>query len=545
VQIEQAVAALTGAAGSGTQATTVSTAALHGTNTGSTVQSAANADALQTALQQKIADLLAKGESVSEIVQQLAASLASTLAAHFGGNEAQIQNQLQTAFTSALSPPTTGPPQSTADLASALAQRFRQVADVAAGVIGETGQSNRLFAGSISDAATTAGVQPAPPTSGNNQPTADSTATDAQALFASLTASQGDGKTVATNGAPAIGLNGDTLLGRILARAAQSTPSAPAAPRSQSLAPSTSAAQSGPATGLTALVLAAATAALGNSPAATPTPIPALAAELSAAEASHVLASAQSAVDSNSGSTPAAVSTEAAPLNPAVTAFLKSFADALATATTATESKTATSDHAPGTLLDTTVASAQAPTIGAFAPVQPAFASDTTTSNGAQTPAPLPSQTTVDPNSVVEQLVRGAFLNTAGSTSTVRLRLVPESLGDVGVKLTITGSSVTAQVTAQTSAAHDALLAGQGQLTRALADAGLKLTSFNVDLAGGFASFQQQQQQSSQQGQANRRTLLLGEVDTTESDDDSLVAAPNFGPPVLSGANWNALNYLV
>jgi flagellar hook-length control protein FliK len=386
-------------------------------------------------------------------------------------------------------------------------------------------------------------VQPAPPTSGNNQPTADSTATDAQALFASLTASQGDGKTVATNGAPAIGLNGDTLLGRILARAAQSTPSAPAAPRSQSLAPSTSAAQSGPTAGVTALVLAAATAALGNGPATSATPTPA--ADLAAAEASHVLASAQSAVDSNSGSTPAAVSTEAAPLNPAVTAFLKSFADALATATTATESKTATSDHAPGTLLDTTVASAQAPTIGAFAPVQPAFASDTTTSNGAQTPAPLPSQTTVDPNSVVEQLVRGAFLNTAGSTSTVRLRLVPESLGDVGVKLTITGSSVTAQVTAQTSAAHDALLAGQGQLTRALADAGLKLTSFNVDLAGGFASFQQQQQQSSQQGQANRRTLLLGEVDTTESDDDSLVAAPNFGPPVLSGANWNALNYLV
>jgi flagellar hook-length control protein FliK len=137
-------------------------------------------------------------------------------------------------------------------------------------------------------------------------------------------------------------------------------------------------------------------------------------------------------------------------------------------------------------------------------------------------------------------------LNTVDTTSTVRMRLVPEELGDVSVKLTIEGSSVSAQVMAQTPAAHDALVAGQGQLTRALADAGLKLTSFNVDLAGGFASFQQQQQQqSSQQGQSNGRNLLLGGVDTTETDENSLVAAPNFGPPVLAGTSWSALNYLV
>ena len=124
------------------------------------------------------------------------------------------------------------------------------------------------------------------------------------------------------------------------------------------------------------------------------------------------------------------------------------------------------------------------------------------------------------------------------------MRLVPEELGDVSVKLTIEGNSVSAQVIAQTPAAHDALVAGQGQLARAFEDAGLKLTSFNVDLAGGFASFQQQQQQqSSQQGSSNGRTFLGG-VDTPETDDASLVAAPNFGPPVLAGVSWSALNYL-
>jgi hypothetical protein len=544
-QVDQAVAALTNAAGSNAHATSVATAAVPATSTGSAAQSAATvADALQATLQQKIADLLAKGESVSEIVQQLAASLASTLAAQFGGNPAQIQNQLQSTFASALSPPTTGPPQSAADLASALAQRYRQIADVAAGVLGETGQSNRLFAGSISDAATTAGEQPAPQTSGSDQTTADSTATDAQALLASLTASQGDGKTVALNGATALGSNGDTLLGRILARATQSSQSAAAAPRPLATASASSLTPTQPASGLTALALAAAAAALSNAAPAT-APATTVATDVTAA-AQRVIADEESTTAQNSGSTTAASSSEATPLNPAVSAFVKVFTDALASTSTTGDPKTAAAgDSTPGTLLQTTVASSQAPTIGAFAPVQAALQTDASAANGAQTATTLPSQTTVDPNAVVDQILRGAFLNTVGSTSTVRMRLVPDSLGDISVKLTINGSSVDAQVMAQTPAAHDALVAGQGTLTRALADAGLKLNSFNVDLAGGFASFQQQQQQSSQQGASNGRSALLGGVDTPEVDENSLTAAPNFGPPILAGANWTALNYLV
>jgi hypothetical protein len=557
-QFDQAVAALTGAAAPAAPATTAPAAATQGTSTASAAQAATVADTLTAALQKKIADLLAKGESVAEIVQQLAASLASTLAAHFGGNPAQIQNQLQTAIASALSPPNTGPPQSTADLASALAQRFRQVADVAAGVLGETGQSNRLFAGSISDAATTAGVQPAPQQgpSGDSPATADSTAPNASALIADLTAAPtpGDGKTVALNGAQALGSNGDTLLGRILARAAQPAITTPAQTPTDASAPPV---QTGPAPALTTQALAAAAAALdaaatasASTPQAaqtqTPTPTQGVATETPAATATRVLAdlAAQTAV--NSSSTTAETPVAAAAPSNALAAFVKGFTDALAaTSAGANDPKTSDAGGSPsGTLLQTTVTSSQAPTIGAFAPVQQAFASDPTLANGAQNPAPVPSQTTVVPDSVVEQVLRGAFMNTVGSTSTVRLSLVPESLGDVSVKIIVNGNSVDAQVTAQTPAAHDALVAGQGQLTRALADAGLKLTSFNVDLAGGFASFQQQQRQSSQQNASQGRQLLLGGVDTPEEDENALLAAPNFGPPVLAGANWSALNYL-
>ena len=535
-QFDQAVAALANAAAPSTQGTNATTTAAQATTAGSSVQSAALADTLAETLQKKIADLLQQGETVSEIVQQLAASLASTLAQQFGGDLTQIQNQLQTAFVSALAPPGTGPPLSNTDLASALAQRFRQVADVAAGVLGETGQSNRQFAGSILDAATTAGVQPAPQPNDSNPTTADSMASDAAAFLASLTASQGDGKTVATNGAPALGPNGDTLLGRILARAAQSQQTST---ESQTPAAATPA----EASRLSVLALATAVAGLGNAAASTP-----VATDASAAASQHAVGTVEIPLTANSGlpATVLATAAPAAPLNPAVVAFLKSFSDALTTTSAPANAKTNASDTDPGTLLSTTVSSSQAPTIGAFGPVQAAVQNDAVTSNGPQTPEPLPSQTTVDPNLVVDQILRGAFLNTVGSVSTVRLRLVPEELGDVSVKLTIEGSSVSAQVMAQTSAAHDALVAGQGQLTRALADSGLKLTSFNVDLAGGFASFQQQQQQqSSQQGASNGRNLLLGGVDTTETDDALLVAAPNFGPPVLADTSWSALNYLV
>ncbi len=532
-QFDQAVAALENS-GSTTSGNTAATSGAQASTAGSTVQSAVAADMLQEALQKKIADLLAKGETVSEIVQQLAASLASTFAQQFGGDPAAIQSQLQQAFTTALNLPTsTGPPLSNADLASALAQQFRQVADVAAGVLGETGQSNRLFAGSNSDAATTAGVQPAPQTSDNNPTSADSIANDAAALLASLTASQGDGKTVATNGAPVVGSNGDTLLGRILARASQSSQTSTGSQAADASAPGS--------LSLTVSALAQAAAALDTSAANTP-----VATDSSVAAIQRAVANAEAQSVVNSGSTPATTSTSATPpaLSPAVLAFVKAFSDAIASTSAAPAAKTNAGDNDPASLLQTTDLSSQAPTIGAFASVQGAVQNDAVSTDGSQSPAPLPSQTTVDPNLVVGQLLHGLSLNTVDTTSTVRMRLVPEELGDVSVKLTIEGNSVSAQVMAQTPAAHDALVAGQGQLARAFEDAGLKLTSFNVDLAGGFASFQQQQQQqSSQQGASNGRPLLGG-VDTPETDDASLVAAPNFGPPVLAGVSWSALNYL-
>jgi len=548
-----------------------------------TVATSSATDALQAALQKKISDLLAAGNSLQDIVQQLAAALANTFAGQLsGGTLAQLQSQLQSTFASALAPTGSGPPSSTADLASTLAQRYRQIADLAAGVIGEAGQSNRLFAGSFSDAATTAGGQPAPGSTNGNT-AADSTASDASALLAHLTASQGDGKTVATT-ADLIGTNGDTLLGRILARAqaASSTTSSSTEPATPSAFASATAATNAAASAASSVdkAIAAATAALAQSFPSTAGATTASTATASTATASTAPASAATAVPvdvlaslaskslaattatidaakvttaaASAATTPAAASAAATttPLAPTVSAFVKAFSDALSAESS---SVTATGDKAQdgdddgtATVLPTTVASTQAPTIGAFAPVAPAQTVDPLTAN--PTSPPLPQQpATTDPNTVVEQVLRGAFLTTSGALSTVRLKLVPDSLGDVSVKLNINGSSVAAQVVAQTPAAHDALVAGQAQLTKSLSDAGLKLTSFNVSLAsGGFTSFQQQQQQSAQQQTPSGRQLYLGDVDSSETDDASLAAIPSFAPPATAApTGWGAYNYLV
>jgi flagellar hook-length control protein FliK len=143
------------------------------------------------------------------------------------------------------------------------------------------------------------------------------------------------------------------------------------------------------------------------------------------------------------------------------------------------------------------------------------------------------------------------FLKNLGQSSEIRLSLVPESLGDLSVKLTVNSSgTVDAHVVAQTADARDALVAGQTQLTRSLADAGLKLSSFNVDVnSGGFTGYQQQQQQqqqqSAQQRWASGSHQLLGGLDAVESGDETaLLAVPSFGPPLVAGQNLGHLNYL-
>ncbi|MHB8461436.1 MAG: flagellar hook-length control protein FliK, partial [Vulcanimicrobiaceae bacterium] len=96
----------------------------------------------------------------------------------------------------------------------------------------------------------------------------------------------------------------------------------------------------------------------------------------------------------------------------------------------------------------------------------------------------------VDTQAIIEQVVRGLSVRQITDGSEIRMRLVPDHLGEVAVHLTVTGSSVNASVVAQNADVRQTLLANQHHLTRALETSGLKLTGFSVDVFGGNAGNQ-------------------------------------------------------
>lgn len=447
----------------------------------------------------RIKALLDKGTSLDAVTAQLADSLATQVATMLGISVQAAHAQLTQAFTQALSTTSgSGPPATNAERASTLATRLRQVAELATRVAnGETGTPIRSIAGQRSDAIT-AGADPAP-----NQTQTDNLlrgALDALAAPASplaatptpttnATNAVSDGRTVAL--APtqtAIATGGDTLLGRTLARATL--------------------------------------AAEGRTAAAAP---------------------AEAKLGSSTSNASASAKPEAA-----VDAFVHAFVTALAQsdgggsngANGGNQSQSAfTQPSAHLAAVNDVGASPQAATFAIplahdAAPVVP------------PAPAPtLPQAQHVDPNAVIDQLLRGMQVSTGDGTSTVRLRLVPEQLGDVSVKLVVSGGSVDASITAHTADAQNALAGAQTQLAKSLADAGLKLQSFTVGLAGGgFAGTRDHGNRDSSSRQSQQKTGIapIAEADDETDDQHGLLAAPSFGPPVYTASRGlGALNYLV
>jgi flagellar hook-length control protein FliK len=429
---------------------------------------------------------LDQGTPLGDVIAQLASSLAASVAAQLGISPQAAQQRLTQAFDQALQPTDTGPPVSTAERASALVSRFRQIAELATRVTnGDQGQPIRQIAGNSSDAVTA---------KANPAPDPDSILHDAQkALTATALAS--DGRTVAFAPLQAIASGGDTPLGRILTRA----------------------------------VLADSSRTV---PADTPIDGP-----------SHHLAGGVQPVDQPVLGPSTAAGTSAAA---AVDAFVTAFASRLA------RSDGAGAERHAGEIAAPVAASTAQPPPGT-ATAQPVASFALPTAHDAVSIAPptppqtMPQPQHVDANAVVDQILRGMQIRTTDGQSEVRLRLVPEQLGEVSVKLIVSGGSVDASITAHTADAQSALAGAQTQLAKSLADAGLKLQSFSVGLAGGFADPRDQSRPNDRStGSASRRIGAVEAADADASPDPSLLAVPSFGPPIYA-ANpaLGALNYLV
>ncbi|HEY6235076.1 MAG TPA: flagellar hook-length control protein FliK [Candidatus Elarobacter sp.] len=457
-------------------------------------------------LAQAVKDLLDRGTALGDVIARLASSLATSVAAQLGISPQAALEKLTQAFTQALLSNGTGPPGTNAERASSLVTRFRQIAELATRVTnGDSGQSIRTIAGTSLDANSAKANPPPTPDSilrsaldalaAPASPVPDPALVAAAAPATSPAAqAAGDGRTVTLPAVvQAVASGGDTLLGRILTRAmlADPQPSAPADATPVDAANRIANAAPAPAA-------AAHLASVNANPNA---------ANASALEAFvHAFTSAVARNDAAQRSEPAAILQFDAPAPPAPAA-------------------------PPQTPLTFAI-----PVAHDSLPVAPA------------PPAPAAAQPPhVDANAVVDQMLRGMAIRTTDGQSEVRLRLVPENLGDVSVKLVVSGGSVDASIVAHTADAQSALAGGQLQLAKTLADAGLKLQSFTVGLAGDFAGNRDQSRSHDSWNRSGwRRIGVVESAGTDEPADASLLAVPSYGPPIYAASPaLRNLNYLV
>jgi flagellar hook-length control protein FliK len=191
-------------------------------------------------------------------------------------------------------------------------------------------------------------------------------------------------------------------------------------------------------------------------------------------------------------------------------------------------------DKAAVTSTKTTVANAAA---------VPGNAAPATANPGGKVAGPSTGQSAAaayDPEAILSQVVRGLSIRTGDGTQEVRLNLQPEHLGEVSLKLIVDGSSVSASVVAQNADVANTLSSNQHQLARAFADAGLKLTSFTVDVSGGNTPGSPQQRDTTQ---GFGRHFAVHETTDAQTEAD-LDAVPTFGPPISTSAAAGLLNQL-
>lgn len=527
------------------------------------VLNAATLDANGTAATAKLTALVKGGMPISTIAAKLANQVADALARLFPGahlDTGALRTSLVASIRSALSPPANAPPGSPAAAqVAALVTRLKQWLN---GITGEANQQNGQqndIAGDILDANSAKEI-PAQPQGSTSQPSALGTDALAQSLLASVAAALSAGAHAAGapdsgparrapgvsagSTAPAKGPTDLDVVARLGSNAETPAPSVPTLAAAPTLA---TAKLPSVATPPGALAAESSTApSTGSTPADLLARMLARAAGVDAQRAAPPTdpaappASAASAVQASASGTPTQHGTTATSAG--------SFASAIEL-TTLLEGAIAAAAQGDGDssprndLAGNDARNPALPAKGASSATPSAFAVPTalappSVSQAAATQVPA-STPALDPSAVIEGLVKSMAMRTsADGTSELRLRLQPESLGTVNLKLTVAGNTVVATATTQNADARIALLASQQQLARSLAGAGLKLTGFTVNLAGGNAGHEQPRDRNTGLGRRYTVHEAAGALAETAGTSDAL-------PALVPQTTLGLLSYLV
>ena len=106
------------------------------------------------------------------------------------------------------------------------------------------------------------------------------------------------------------------------------------------------------------------------------------------------------------------------------------------------------------------------------------------------------------------------------------------------MKITVTGSQISANVVASSADVRNALLSNHHHLARSLADAGLTLSGFSVDVSGGNAG---RDRHNDDRTAGFGRRYTVHELPGPSSETPALAA---LGPPLLNGSSLALFNYL-
>jgi flagellar hook-length control protein FliK len=499
-------------------------ASLANASSASSSPSAANANILA-----QLTSLLQNGTPMATIVDQLAQSVGSSVAQQLAGKLTageldRLKDSVTQTIANALSPPSNAPPGTAAEQAAALAARLQNVVEsIARDAQNGNGQQNEL-SGNLLDA-NSAKELPA-----QQQTNGTSSTLDVSSLVSSLLSSVI--AALSARPSPATAPTAKPSYAPVQLATQQPLLAAPAVPSSPTTTLST---------GL--LTQSTANAVAPQQPQIAMSNAPDLLARMlvrAAGADAQLNGSSSAAGSSDDTSTGASALVPSATTSLTPSALAARFAALLgeadggmvgASSSSGNTSTSTNSGHTFGQDL-----AQQSPTGTVASVIAPAASLSSQVQNALQ---PSGSSSTVDADAVIEQMVKGMTMRTvAQGTSEIRLQLQPENLGQVTMRLSVTGNQVNATVVAQSADVRSALVANHQELARSLNEAGLTLSGFSVDVSGGDAG----QDQSKDRTAGFGRRYVVHELSGNTTAETT--EAPSLGPSLLGGSNLELFNSL-
>jgi flagellar hook-length control protein FliK len=126
------------------------------------------------------------------------------------------------------------------------------------------------------------------------------------------------------------------------------------------------------------------------------------------------------------------------------------------------------------------------------------------TSNNGAAQVERPQLTETDQVRFIERVAR-AFRVTEGREGLVRLRLNPPELGSLKVEIRLQSGALTAHLEAETPQARSLLVDNLSMLRERLAEHGVRIEQFDVDLADRHSGGSYQRPDHDASGSANRQ----------------------------------------